>query len=152
MDRCDRVAPGCYVPDLIEDRVVRCLDGCTEGENPGDDDVHTSSAWVDGGHRIRTCKGLRPPVFKTGALAIRPALPVASNLLAGPRLLKLTLRAAGLRYTFGSQFAQEQDRPMSNSRVLFRRNSRTDVELARHASRYVEVCPARSLSWENCRL
>ena len=28
-----------------------------------------------GGHRIRTCKGLRPPVFKTGALAIRPALP-----------------------------------------------------------------------------
>src|SRR6266480_7294116 len=77
MDRCDRVAPGCDVPDLIEDCVVRCLDGCAEGENPGDDDVHTSSAWVDGGHRIRTCKGLRPPVFKTGALAIRPALPVA---------------------------------------------------------------------------
>src|SRR6266550_3774915 len=80
MDRCDRVAPGCYVPDLIEDCVVRCLDGCAEGENPGDDDVHTSSAWVDGGHRIRTCKGLRPPVFKTGALAIRPALPAISNL------------------------------------------------------------------------
>src|SRR6266545_3078498 len=37
--------------------------------------MHTTSPRrVDGGHRIRTCKGLRPPVFKTGALAIRPAL------------------------------------------------------------------------------
>jgi hypothetical protein len=39
----------------------------------------------NGGQRIRTSKGFRPPVFKTGALAIRPALPAPSNLarLAG---------------------------------------------------------------------
>src|SRR5438093_2175151 len=46
---------------------------------------------LDGGHRIRTCKGFRPPVFKTGALAIRPALP-CSNL---PRVLRVPKLSCG---------------------------------------------------------
>ncbi len=36
---------------------------------------------------------------------------------------------------------------MSIPRVLFRRTSSTDLELARGAARYVQVCPAGSLSW-----
>src|SRR6266545_842380 len=159
MNWCDRVALGCEVLDLIEDGVVRRLDVGTEGEKPGHDGVHTSSGGVDGGHRIRTCKGLRPPVFKTGALAIQPALPVASNLVARPRLPKRDYDVWGgpcgsfcLRCIFGSQFAQEQDRTMSNSRVLFRRISSTVLELRWGTSRYVEDCPTDSLSEESFRL
>src|SRR2546425_12391993 len=55
------------ITNARRDREGRLMQNLCDGEVP----------YSDGGHRIRTCKGLRPPVFKTGALAIRPALPTA---------------------------------------------------------------------------
>src|SRR5881396_2165971 len=118
-----------------------------------------NGGYLNGGHRIRTCKGLRPPVFKTGALAIRPALPVALTYRDGRAYHSeiMTFRAALAGFLIfgvfsGPEFEQKRDRPMSISRVLFRRTSRRILEPVWDRSRYVQDCPARSLSRENLRI
>src|SRR5437868_15467213 len=62
----------------------------------------------NGGHRIRSCKGLRPPVFKTGALAIQPALPAVLTYRHGRAYHSESYDVSGgpcgllrFRYTFG---------------------------------------------------